>query len=783
VYGEIEPESGLTGLLAPSPACFRDTGHIVPLPPDSSSASAPSAMTNIGLQITLELAPVSIAEPGEVNAILECASYTSGDVHASQASRAAIRLTALGGNHYARVQSHCIHDIPALDTSRASYDRRRQIFVKQQPVPLMPDIVLQGLENIHAHDGRLVTVWPHGQWDAAKRIVRPRGAPRDGIITAFRFKFDTQPDTYTQESDPESSSTILDVFVGYSRAFGNSTHSTTSAWCSSFVSSEQLPLPNVVSAAPTHILSPFRSTSCKYDVGSRPSIVFNVKRDFGKGQAMLSLSITMLHELSAAPIGSVSTILFDPMAEKYQHISQRLTVEDAASVSLSNLYSSIYGIRVGRHDGKSPCREELDRIRHCVLSSTTNVVVLKPDQTTPDVFETYFSKLLVRACIKNNIRAAGELLTSHLSTALVDAWTCEVYTRFDGFDELNILKGFRPLHWAALFGYDELAWILLNNGANPFLETWVGLTPIHVAMVMGRTKVLERIFDAETTHNHATAEKISICDTLPNFAASFIQTEEVVTILESLATVLDSNGLKSRFGRPNALGETLLHRAAAMDNVHATRWAITWNTELVDSRDDRGRTPLFHAAAAGSVDICHILLDNGADIDGADGFGRTPLCVACRHGHFVIAELLLTHNKPYHRRRPTLNDLSSTKFNAWHFAALSGDANLLRLLGTYTQDVGVPGKEVGSTEPEQHNVISPLHIASSIGSIDSVKFLCYTSLNITAKTKFAFVPETIGSAKPLIETGEAKTAEAWARVRGFDEIAALLRAVSASVGM
>jgi hypothetical protein len=97
---------------------------------------------------------------------------------------------------------------------------------------------------------------------------------------------------------------------------------------------------------------------------------------------------------------------------------------------------------------------------------------VKPDQTTTDVFETYSSNLLIRAYINNNIHGAKELLTGHLSTALADFWTCEVYTRLDGFDELNILKGFRPVHWAALFGYDEFAWVVLNNGVKPFLEPW-----------------------------------------------------------------------------------------------------------------------------------------------------------------------------------------------------------------------------------------------------------------------------------------------------------------------
>jgi hypothetical protein len=511
-------------------------------------------MTNVGLQITLELAPASISEPGEFNAILDCASYTSGDTDSSQTSRAAIRLTALGGNQYARVQSHCIFDLPALDTNKVSYERYRQIYVKQQPVPLMPDVSIRGLENIHAHGGRLIAVWPHGQWDAAKRVVRPRGAPRDGIIAAFRFKFDPQPDTYAPESDSDLDTLTLDIFVGHSPTSGNSTYATASEWCSSFVSSEHLPLPNVVSAAPTHILGPDRSTSCNHDVDSRPSIVFTVSRDFRTGQAMLALSITMIHELSAAALDPIPASFDDPMVEKYEHVSQRMIVEDAASVSLSNVYSSIYGIRVSRIDGSSPCQEELDRIRQCVLSSTMNVIVLKPDQTTPDVFETYFSKLLVKACISNNLRGTRELVKSRLSTALPNIWTSKVHTRFQDFDPLSLLKGFRPLHWAALFGYKELAWILLDHEANPFLDTWISLTPIHVAIVMGHVKVLDRIFASEFNVKRSAFEKLSICDTLPNFAVSFIKTEEVITILKSLSTILESDRLDSPFSKPNALG-------------------------------------------------------------------------------------------------------------------------------------------------------------------------------------------------------------------------------------
>ena len=99
-------------------------------------------MTNIGLQITLNLAPNIRGEPGEFDAVLDCEFHESGDMFASPISRPAIRLMALGGDQYARIQSQSIFEISALTLDSENCSGRNRIFVKQQPVPLMPDIVL-----------------------------------------------------------------------------------------------------------------------------------------------------------------------------------------------------------------------------------------------------------------------------------------------------------------------------------------------------------------------------------------------------------------------------------------------------------------------------------------------------------------------------------------------------------------------------------------------------------------------------------------------------------------
>jgi ankyrin repeat protein len=277
--------------------------------------------------------------------------------------------------------------------------------------------------------------------------------------------------------------------------------------------------------------------------------------------------------------------------------------------------------------------------------------------------------------------------------------------------------------------------------------------------------------------DHGRQHFAKTCDTLQNFAASFILSEKVTTILRWADDLYDPHALTDYF---NVSGENFVHRAAAMNNVHAVIWATTWQGgRLMNSRDKRGRTPLFHAAAAGSVEICQVLLENGADPNIADEFGRTPLCVACWHNHRDSVEILLKSiSSPEQIGRSI--DQPTPNIQAWHFAALSDDVDLLNLLGTYKPYVEAPDKDAERNDSEDYANMTPLHIASSLGLMESVMFLAHETSNFAAKTKFAFVPETVGNLKPRIETSEPRTAEEWARARGFEKVAAFLEAVSAN---
>jgi ankyrin repeat protein len=758
--------SGLSGLLAPSPACFKNSGHINPLPPDTSAVSSPSALTNVGLQVHLNISLAS-PDPAEYSAILDCAPYDIGGEPPGQSCRAAIRLIELGGNQYARLQSDKIFDIPSFSIDRRADQGYKEVFVRQQPILLLPDIVFMSLETTTTCiSADLVTAWPHNQWNPAKRTVRPGGSQREGIVAGFRFSA-----YYSSEF------IYIDVFVGLSKALEGV--ASWNPWCELHASTVEQPLATVMSLVEARIANlSTKRTELHFGRGSFPEIVFRVSRDFQQGKGQISLTAEQIHEVAAS---IPRRVRHDPTPGELTRLAAPLTIWESAGVELTNLYSSKYEIRVGGSGGPWSSRQALERIRWIVSTSLTDVSLLRPDQSTPDAFESYFSKLLVKACIRNDPAAVKDLLCSPLSSALIHAWTSDVRATIPGLDPLNLLRGFRPIHWATLFNHMRTVEVLLEHGADIFQEAWTGNTAIHVAIVMGHFEILEQMFAAKFSSNLSSpSASYRICDTIPNFAASFIRSERVAYILDLLAAMMDSEGIESWFGKPNALGETILHRAAATDNIYAARWALQWNPKTLNCRDRWERTPLFHAAAAGSLDVCRLLIDSGASIEAGDDLSRTPLHAACRGGHHQLVHLLFSAKQPL-----TASVSDDVSFNAWHFAALSGRPEICQMLRPLLSVSELASIRSPGTFTKQDDVVTPLHIASSNGALDCVKVLCDVGFHRKIRSRYTLVSEVSDIAELYVKVEDAetaRTAEEWALAKAYFPVVGYLRLQAASCG-
>lgn len=145
--GELEDPDKLCGLL--SPAELYGAGGLQPLPPLPVYASAPSAMTNLGLRVQLYLRPIYEHEGMPMGedyyAILDCVLRT-GDLYLCPA----IPLRRLSEDQFARLQTKPLRLMaPTQSDSPPEAEGYRTVYVRQQPVYYhLPQIRLSPLNSL-----------------------------------------------------------------------------------------------------------------------------------------------------------------------------------------------------------------------------------------------------------------------------------------------------------------------------------------------------------------------------------------------------------------------------------------------------------------------------------------------------------------------------------------------------------------------------------------------------------------------------------------------------------
>lgn len=87
-------------------------------------------------------------------------------------------------------------------------------------------------------------------------------------------------------------------------------------------------------------------------------------------------------------------------------------------------------------------------------------------------------------------------------------------------------------------------------------------------------------------------------------------------------------------------------------------------------------TPLHTAALHGYNDVCHLLLDKGADVSAKDRTGCTPLHDAAGRGHEALVRLLLEHGADFYLETNdgfTPEDIASARSH-FHIVAMLKEA-------------------------------------------------------------------------------------------------------------
>lgn len=216
------------------------------------------------------------------------------------------------------------------------------------------------------------------------------------------------------------------------------------------------------------------------------------------------------------------------------------------------------------------------------------------------------------------------------------------------------VRGLRPLQVAVSLGYAQVAAALLHSGAevNAYNRVLDGaLPPLHLAVAGRQFSIARMLLSAQA--NAQLVERRS--------------------------------------------GDTALHRGAAAGELDFCRLVLSFCTEgtkkyLLDRGNRMGLSPLHSAAHSGQAVVCRELVSTAADPGARDNRGWTPLLHAAARGHSDVLDFLLSTEAQClfpQREEVTLSDLCT----ALHLSSANGHLSAVRLLLHATADVHGTDKE------------------------------------------------------------------------------------------
>ena len=270
--------------------------------------------------------------------------------------------------------------------------------------------------------------------------------------------------------------------------------------------------------------------------------------------------------------------------------------------------------------------------------------------------------------------------------------------------------GASPLHSAAYYEDLEMVLVLLDYGANVMAQDKDGWDPVHLALCWGRVELV-RIF----TENPASEIAQGKDRWTPLPRAPF---REYIGVAQSLfnhgvdVTAQDRRRLTPLHlasGGYVKLALILLEHSTVATDQHWLGWTPV--------------TPLHSASSAEHVELTHILLERGADVNARDKDNCTPLHWASQQGHPEVVHVLVEHGVDADAR-------DGDNCSPLHWASQLGHSEVARLLLEHGIDVNA----------WDHSDWTPLHGASQNGHLDIVQFLLDQGANAHASDQGGWTP-------------------------------------------
>ena len=193
----------------------------------------------------------------------------------------------------------------------------------------------------------------------------------------------------------------------------------------------------------------------------------------------------------------------------------------------------------------------------------------------------------------------------------------------------NVDGGNTALMLAAHHGNPVITTTLLKAKANVNIQNYYGCTAIFLANIKGDMETVKQLLIYKADPNICAIYGIS-----PLHAAIYRDVHFAELLLEAGAS-------PNVVGGPDAL--SVLHHACMTGDIDSVQLLLR-NNANPNVLNNLGLTPLCAAAIIGHVEIVHILLKAGAEVDLQRTYNDwTPLFFAVVGGHFKVVELLLKY--------------------------------------------------------------------------------------------------------------------------------------------
>jgi ankyrin len=192
-----------------------------------------------------------------------------------------------------------------------------------------------------------------------------------------------------------------------------------------------------------------------------------------------------------------------------------------------------------------------------------------------------------------------------------------------------------PLHDAVRAGNIEKVRELLKADPNAInSKNGEGMTPLHVAAAIGNADIAQLLLDNKADIHATDAKRYT-----PFNLAFNAGHKDVVSLLwkaggGQTAAAPTPATAPSPAPPPAKSSSSTIFEATRDGDLERIESLLKSDPNLISSKDEKGRTPIFHAIIGRKKEALELLIAHGADVNAAAPNGFTPLHIAA-HGGFV----------------------------------------------------------------------------------------------------------------------------------------------------